>query len=51
MPTQDLGKVNLGIGIANSVWVASIASIIIFANGSLWLLVLPILFNWSFVKN
>ena len=41
---------NLGIGIANSIWVASIAAIIIFTDASLWLLLVPICINWEFVR-
>ena len=40
---------NLGIGIANAAWVATIGAIIIFAHASLWLLVVPIIFNWKFI--
>lgn len=43
-------KDNLGIGIANAVWVACIAAIIIFTDATLWLLAVPILFNWNFIE-
>ncbi len=43
-------KDNLGIGIANAVWVGGIITIIILKDTSLWLLAVPICFNWSFIK-
>ena len=48
--SKGIMKDNLGIGIANAVWVATIGAIIIFADASLWLLAVPILFNWSFIE-
>lgn len=44
------GKSNLGIGIANAAWVIGVCSVIIFAHASPWFLVVPILFNWSFIR-
>lgn len=43
-------KDNLGIGIANAVWVLVIGAIIIFRHTSMALLAIPIIFNWSFIK-
>jgi hypothetical protein len=39
---------NLGIGIANAAWVATIGAVIIFTDASLFLLLLPIFFSWTF---
>ena len=45
-------KDNLGIGIANAVWVSVIGAIIILReNTSIWLLIIPILFQWDFIEN
>lgn len=49
MNDKSLVHLNYAIAIANSVWVIGIISLIIFKEeASLWLLALPIIFNWSF---
>lgn len=48
---SEVGQSNIGIGIANAAWVLSIASIVIFAHVTPWILIVPIFINWSFIKD
>ena len=41
---------NLGIGIANAVWVAGIIALIMIKDLSMGWLLLPIFFNWKFIE-
>lgn len=41
---------NLGMGIANAAWVMVVGAVIVFGHHSPWLLLLPIVFNWSFIE-
>lgn len=42
-------EIELGKGIANAAWVLVIGAVIIFReDASLWLLAVPIFFNWNF---
>lgn len=46
MTSNNVDKIITGI--INSIWILSITAIIIFAHGSIWLLLLPLFVHWEF---